>query len=72
MGRTLPNPEPVFRIELQSLPSSIPVAIRLRMALKTLLRAYRFRAVKVEPLPDGPEPRPTAAGQPEATEDAKE
>lgn len=33
----------LYRLELRSLPSEIPVEIRLRRALKALLRVYRFR-----------------------------
>ena len=35
--------EPCYRLELRALPSSIPPEIRLRRALKALLRVYRFR-----------------------------
>ena len=46
MSRTQPNPDadPVeFTLTLRPLPSDIPVYIRLRRVLKSLLRTYDFR-----------------------------
>ena len=37
-----------FRLVLRSVPSPIPAVVRLRRFLKSALRAYGLRAVKVE------------------------
>lgn len=53
--------KPRFKLILEPLPGGAPVIVRLRRALKMLLRAYGFRAVYVnEDRPgDGPaEKRP--------------
>jgi hypothetical protein len=36
-------------VTLEALPSQVPVANRLRLFLKVALRAWRLRAVSVEP-----------------------
>jgi hypothetical protein len=41
------QPRPRILIELEPLPDDVPAVVRLRMALKTLLRQYRFRAVAI-------------------------
>lgn len=41
-----------FRLVLVSVPDSRPVIVRLRAALKTLLRRYGFRCESVEAVPD--------------------
>jgi hypothetical protein len=41
---------------LEPLEHDVPPEVRLRMALKTLLRQYFFRCVKVENTPPPPEP----------------
>jgi len=40
-------PKPVFTIRLQALPGSVPVSARLRMFLKSALRAWGLRALSV-------------------------
>lgn len=42
---------PTFRLELKALadPGGVPVAVRLRRALKVLGRAYRLRVVSIVP-----------------------
>jgi hypothetical protein len=40
--------ESIYRIELQALPDPAPATVRLRRALKTLLRAFRLRCRSVE------------------------
>jgi hypothetical protein len=48
----MPVPDgPRYRVELRALPNGYAPVIRLRHALKALLRAYGFQAVKVEELP---------------------
>lgn len=42
------EPPGVFVIELQSEPSDVPVAIRLRRALKVLLRSFGLRCTSVQ------------------------
>jgi hypothetical protein len=37
-----------YVLRLVALPDGVPAAVRLRRALKTLLRAYRLRCVSVE------------------------
>lgn len=39
-----------YRLTLQAVPDQVPVILRLRQALKTLLRAYGFRCENVEEL----------------------
>jgi hypothetical protein len=58
------TPRRFFRITLRALPGGAPAEVRLRRALKALLRAFRFRAERVEDLGDG-EPRgpPPAAAE---------
>src|ERR1700682_1069331 len=52
----------IFRLTLRALPGEAPAEVRLRRALKVLLRAFRFRAERVEDLGEG-EPRgPPADG----------
>jgi hypothetical protein len=50
------TPRRIFRLTLRALPGEAPAEVRLRRALKVLLRAFRFRAERVEDLGDG-EPR---------------
>jgi hypothetical protein len=40
--------QPDYRLTLRPLASDVPVPVRLRGALKRLLRTYQFRAVAVE------------------------
>lgn len=51
-GRSKPllaqPPRRRFRLTVEALDSSIPVTVRLRKALKALLRAYRLRCEAVE------------------------
>lgn len=53
--------KPTFRLTLEALPKqdgSDPDGIlRLRSILKSLLRSWSFKCVRVEPAPDAPEPR---------------
>jgi hypothetical protein len=57
---------PVYHLELRSLPNqAAPVEMRLRRALKMLLRLHGFRAVEVREVPakalaSGEEPAPPA------------
>jgi hypothetical protein len=51
-----------YRLTLRALPDNTLVAIRLRHVLKGLLRAWGFRAERVEQLqPDGSEAEQTPA-----------
>jgi len=43
--------KPVFKLTLQTLPGSVPAIIRLRGALKTLLRAFGLKCISVEEVP---------------------
>jgi hypothetical protein len=43
-----------YRIELLALDGDTPAHVRLRQALKTLLRTFRLRCVSVEALEDLP------------------
>jgi hypothetical protein len=45
------NLEPRFRLTVRPERSSVPVEVRLRRAIKTLLRAFHLRVVELEPLP---------------------
>jgi hypothetical protein len=53
-----------FRLEIEALVSDWPVEIRLRQALKRLLRGYGFECVRIQeitestPVPDTEEDRP--------------
>jgi hypothetical protein len=61
MART-PN-KPTFVLTIEGLPDAVPVAARLRRLLKSLLRGYRFRAVRVQEVStDGPAAAPDPAG----------
>lgn len=42
----------LIRLILRPLPDEVPVEIRLRRLLKSLLRAYGFRCESVETIPD--------------------
>ena len=42
-----------FRVLLRPLPDKTPAAVRLRQALKVLLRAYRLRAEEVQEVEAG-------------------
>jgi hypothetical protein len=46
--RPAPLPALHFRVELRALPDDRPVEIRLRHALKTMLRRDRLRCVRLE------------------------
>jgi hypothetical protein len=58
---------PDYLLRIRPLASDTPAVIRLRAALKTLLRAYQLRCVEVSGLPAGtPTPAPdgqSSAGQ---------
>jgi hypothetical protein len=55
---------PRYRLVLEALPSEIPEAVRLRSALKTLLRAFGLRCLSHEELPeDAPPPHHGGAGR---------
>ena len=41
-----------FWLRLQPLPSDVPAHVRLRLALKMLLRRFRFRALEVSDVTD--------------------
>jgi hypothetical protein len=45
-----------YRIHLRSEPSGVPEIIRLRRALKVLLRSFGLRAIDVRTIPDEPIP----------------
>jgi hypothetical protein len=47
-GKSSPNS---YRVTLVPLPGSPPAIVRLRRALKTLLRTYRLRCMVVEAIP---------------------
>ncbi|MBI5864075.1 MAG: hypothetical protein HZB38_06160 [Planctomycetes bacterium] len=49
-----------IRLALRALPDSLPLAQRLRLALKTLLRRDRLRCLKVE-IDDGAAVTPIAS-----------
>ncbi len=40
-----------FVIEVEALPGSVPAVVRLRSALKTLLRAFSLKAIEVREVP---------------------
>jgi hypothetical protein len=42
---------PDIRLVLRPLPDSVPGTVRVRRALKTLLRCYRLKAVEVVEVP---------------------
>jgi len=44
------EPRPDYRLTLRPLPGAAPAVVRLRRLLKSLLRAYGFRALAVEEL----------------------
>jgi hypothetical protein len=48
---------PPFRIVLVALddPSGVPPRVRVRRALKTRLRSYGLRCLKIEPVPRAPD-----------------
>lgn len=50
MGNCRSLPEE-FLIRVKAMPSTVPVAIRLRKMLKGMLRAYELRCVSIEPVP---------------------
>jgi hypothetical protein len=52
----MPDEQPRFHLVLRSEPSSVPVEVRLRRALKTLLRGLRLRVEKCALLPQDPGP----------------
>ena len=58
------QPGPEFLVRLRSLPSSIPVAVRLRRFLKLALRMFCLRAAAIEPLPAETASCPAATGGP--------
>jgi hypothetical protein len=41
---------PPFRLTLIALPDPVPARVRVRKALKVLLRAFRLKCVAVEPV----------------------
>jgi hypothetical protein len=47
--------EPDIRLVLRPLPNAVPAAVRLRRALKMLLRGFGFRVVRIEDAPRGAE-----------------
>jgi hypothetical protein len=54
-----PDPKaapPDFWVCFRLLPSDVPADVRLRAALKTLLRRYRLRAVEIRDVPPADEP----------------
>jgi hypothetical protein len=58
------------KLILRPLPDDVPVAIRLRAALKRLLRSYHLQCVHVEDVPAVAPDRPAAAsGEGKATGD---
>jgi hypothetical protein len=51
-----------FRLELEALAGDdAPPVVRLRSALKCLLRAFRLKCRRVESVPPGPPPAPPPA-----------
>jgi hypothetical protein len=55
-GEPPPEAPPRLRdtlIVLRPLPDTVPVSVRLRRALKALLRQYGFRCLKVEDVAEG-------------------
>jgi hypothetical protein len=52
---------PVFRIDLEALPSEIPPEIRLRAVLKMALRRCELKCLRVEELPAGGAGKPASA-----------
>jgi hypothetical protein len=60
-----PKESPEYVVRLKALPDAVPAAVRLKRALKCLLRSFGLRAVRVEELPASPEATegsPDAAG----------
>jgi hypothetical protein len=51
------KPGAPFLVTLQALPDAIPARLRVRKALKVLLRSFGLRCLRVEPLPPA---RPTS------------
>lgn len=43
------KPQPEYLIRLRGLPDQVPAPIRLRRAVKCLLRSFGFRALSIEP-----------------------
>lgn len=57
--------KPQIQLTLESVPSTVPVAIRLRSVLKRLLRTYGFRCTRIDgDALDGPAAPPTSQGEP--------
>jgi hypothetical protein len=54
LGNRMPDPPAEFLVRLRALPDRVPGPVRLRRALKCLLRSFGLRAVRVEPLPAEP------------------
>jgi hypothetical protein len=48
--------EPDVVLRLRSLPSSVPVGVRLRRLLKCCRRSFQFQATAIEELPADAEP----------------
>jgi hypothetical protein len=57
----------LVRVTLRPLPGAVPAAVRLRRALKCLLRAFALRCTALEVVPAGPDlPVPPAEAGPAA------
>jgi hypothetical protein len=48
-----PDTRPRFALVIEALPSEVRPAIRLRAALKRLLRSFKLRCIRVDELPPG-------------------
>ena len=46
------SPKPTYRLVIEALPNTIDPTIRLRSLLKTALRRFGFRCVRVEEVKD--------------------
>jgi hypothetical protein len=60
-----PTIRPTYRLVLQAQPNEVPPAVRLRRALKHLLRWFGLQVMKIEEIPPNVEVRPQGShGEP--------